>query len=667
MSVLPRFVLLHLEEESAPATEGKPLKRAVEAAGGSYLRVDGPGRRQIERLASGLPAVLAGPEEVLTGPALDLPSASVVLLSNGRGSAAALRAIEDRVAGVLGEPLDEEAARDVISRAGRLAALLAEVVELRERAESQGRELRELNRIGVALTSERDPEALLTLILTKCREITCADAGSLYLVEKKPGASPDEENYFADKILLFRLAQNDSVRVSFKATPIEISGRSLAGYVALTGERLTIEDAYEIPADREYSFNRSFDEASHYRTKSLLVIPMMNPHGEVLGVLQLINRKRDRSRPLDSPEAASAEAIAFDERAAELASSLASQAAVAIENARLYKEIENLFEGFIRASVTAIESRDPTTSGHSERVATLTVGLARRVDGLASGPYAGVRFTRDEIKQIQYASLLHDFGKIGVRENVLLKGKKLFDHELDRIRARFAMIRRGLELKFAREKLRLFDRSPREDAAAAAAALDAEMAKRLAELDLYLDTVVAANEPTVLKEEGSALLKIVGGAQVEDVDGGIVSLLEPWEISNLSIKKGSLSEKERREIESHVTHTFHFLETIPWTRELRQIPQIAGSHHEKLDGSGYPLRIKVDRIPIESKMMTISDIFDALTANDRPYKKAMPTEKALDILTYEVREGKVDPDLFEIFVESRVFESVLAGTGGSRA
>jgi HD-GYP domain-containing protein (c-di-GMP phosphodiesterase class II) len=605
------------------------------------------------------PLVLVGRGEDLAAAALDRPDAALVIVVEPKDPVPEIPTIEARISGVLRNPFSMENFRDAILVAASRANLLIELHGLREQVEARAHELRELNRIGVALTSERNTDALLNLILTKCREITSSDAGSLYLVETMEGAAPDENNYFADKTLLFRLAQNDSVNIPYKAARMDISRRSLAGYVALTGERLSIGDAYEISAEKEYQFNRTFDKASRYRTKSLLVIPMRNHKDEVIGVLQLINRKRDRTVLLNTIDVAEAEVIPYDQRTIELAISLASQAAVAIENARLYEEIQTLFEGFIHASVTAIESRDPTTSGHSERVATLTVGLAEKIDVASEARFRAVKFTRDDLKQIQYASLLHDFGKIGVRENVLLKGNKLYDYEMDTIKNRFSMLRRGLELKYSREKLHYFMEKTRDEAMQRASSLDTDLEARLTELDKYLETIIQSNKPTVLKEEGSELLRVIAGTRIEDVDGRKLSLLEPFEVSNLSIKKGSLSEEERTEIESHVTHTFEFLDNIPWTRELRLIPQIAGAHHEKLDGSGYPARIGTKAIPLESKMMTISDIFDALTANDRPYKRAMPAQRALDILGYEVKDGKVDSDLFKIFVDSRVFESVL--------
>jgi HD-GYP domain-containing protein (c-di-GMP phosphodiesterase class II) len=652
-------VLLLRADGSFPEAEGV-FRGAAEIAGAEF-RTASAGAPAPE---AGLPRdggrlVLVGEAGPLGAAAPLRPAAALVVLARPGTVPAGLPGLEDRITAVLRPPFEAAAAVEALRRATVHAGLLSEILDLKRRVADQGRELTELNRIGAALSAERNTDVLLSLILTKCREITSADAGSLYLVERKEGAKPDEGDYFADKVLVFELAQNDSVHVPYQKVRMDVSRKSLAGYVALTAEPLAIEDAYALPEDAEYQFNRAFDEASGYRTVSLLVIPMCNHKDEVIGVLQLINRKRDGAARLRDAESAAAQVVPFDARTADLARSLAGQAAVAIENARLYQEIQTLFEGFIRASVTAIESRDPTTSGHSERVAVLTAGLAEKVTREGTGRYAAVRFTAADIREIQYASLLHDFGKIGVKENVLLKGKKLYDHEMEAVKDRFRFLRRTLELRGARRKLRCFMELGREEALAAAAALDAEEARRLAELDGYLEAIVQANEPAVLKGESSALLRLAAAAVVEGLDGEPPApLLLPWEAANLSIGRGSLSPEERREIESHVTHTYQFLSTIPWTRELRQVPAIAYAHHEKLDGSGYPRGVAAREIPLESKMMTISDIFDALTAKDRPYKRSIPVPRALDILSAEVKEGKLDEELFRIFVEGRVFELV---------
>jgi HD-GYP domain-containing protein (c-di-GMP phosphodiesterase class II) len=336
---------------------------------------------------------------------------------------------------------------------------------------------------------------------------------------------------------------------------------------------------------------------------------------------------------------------------------------VAFENTALIDEIKTLFNAFVDASVTAVESRDPTTSGHSKRVATLTVGLAETVDGLKSGPFRDVSFTRDQLQEINYASLLHDFGKVGVREKVLIKGKKLYVGELMLIRQRFAYAKRTMEAEHLRAKLEQALRGLATPELLAQ--MDRDFEGRLAELDDYLRMVVHANEPTILEEQSVRALHDLISRTFTDADGNPQPYLTANEVSALSIRRGSLSEKERVEIESHVTHTFRFLSEIPWTREFRKVPDIAYAHHEKMDGTGYPRRLGGPDIPIQSRMMTISDIFDALVAWDRPYKKSVPVARALDILHEECAAGKLDRPLLDLFVEAKVYERTLPRAGAA--
>jgi response regulator RpfG family c-di-GMP phosphodiesterase len=321
----------------------------------------------------------------------------------------------------------------------------------------------------------------------------------------------------------------------------------------------------------------------------------------------------------------------------------------------LYEDIRQLFEGFVTASVTAIEQRDPTTSGHSQRVADLTVELAKVTERAGRGAYRGWRTSADELKQIEYAALLHDFGKVGVRENVLVKARKLYDTDRDLILARFDLILRDLEAEAERRKVRLLLETPRDEARAGLAVIDEELAARRAEIDGYVELVLRANEPTVLEQGGHDLLAEIAARSYRDRRGEAQPYLTPREVETLQILRGSLTTKERTEIESHVVHTFNFLRRIPWGRAFKHIPEWAGAHHEKLDGSGYPRRLKGEEIPVPARMMTISDIYDALTASDRPYKRAVPVEKALDIIASEVKGGKCDPELFRIFIEAQVW------------
>ena len=533
----------------------------------------------------------------------------------------------------------------------REAAARAETARARAEAATRSREIGELTRIGVALGTERDLKTLLDLILTQARRITWSDAGSLYLVETSPQGT---------KRLRFRLTQTfskpEAPCVEFM---IPVDRTSLAGYTATTGEALVIDDAYFLPPDVEYSINRSFDERYGYRTKSMLVIPMKDHKEEVIGVLQLINRKRRFEAVLSTPAEVEQQVIPYSRRTVELVTALAGQAAVAIENSRLYEDIERLFEGFVLAAVTAIEQRDPTTFGHSGRVAGMTVGLAEVVDRAANGAFRTVTFTREQLREIRYAGLLHDFGKVGVREQVLVKAKKLYPQDLALIRQRYAFLRRTAERDFWRRRAEFLEQGGGSRPAYDAFLADLETAQRrqLAELERFVQVVTQANEPTVLPEEGSGDLLSFAGKTYEDLDGGLQPYLTDEEVRYLTIPKGSLDQAERLEIESHVNHTYRFLQQIPWTRELQQIPLIAYGHHEKLDGRGYPRGVTGEAIPLQTRMMTISDIYDALTAADRPYKAAVAPAPALDIMQTEVKAGQLDGPLFELFVEAKVFEA----------
>lgn len=532
----------------------------------------------------------------------------------------------------------------------------SDLERLSHQIDVQRNRLQDLNEIGAALSTERNLDNLLDKILASSMDITSSDSGSLYLVEPKQ----ENDEHSDDKHLRFKWSRNQSLKLDFSEFTIDLNERSIAGSVALHGTHLNIPNVYEMDPSLPYGFNNSFDRSTGYHTTSMLTMPMKNPQGEVIGILQLINKKRRAGTPLklDNTDALSSEILPYSSEDEDLLFSLASQAAVAIENARLYAAIQSLFEGFIRASVQAIESRDPTTSGHSERVAVLTTGLAQEVDRVSEGLFAPIKFTRDDIKEIKYASLLHDFGKIGVREHVLVKSDKLYTHELDKIKHRFRLVRKNLENEYNLRRLQILTQHGPDSAEAHFQQLEQAYLIDIAALEDDLNMVLQANRPSILAEEVSERLKLIQQKNFTCDDENF-NLLDDFELSRLSIARGSLDPDERLEIESHVTHTFHFLSQIPWTRELRNVPHIAYAHHEKLNGRGYPRGLPADEIPIQSKMMTIADIYDALTASDRPYKKALPVERALDILGYEVKDGMLDKELYNLFVETKVYESII--------
>ncbi|MGJ4788922.1 HD domain-containing phosphohydrolase [Leptospira koniambonensis] len=508
-------------------------------------------------------------------------------------------------------------------------------------------EINRLTRIGISLANEKDFDKLLREILYSAREICNADSGSLYLVEQ------DDIGFIRN--LRFKIS---ALSIDTEEFILPINKSSIAGYVAETGKVLNIQDVYDLPADAEFSFNSNFDILSNYHTKSMLVVPMKGHRGDVVGVLQLINRKRNFSQKLSVEQMKGEEIQPFDDYSTQLVLGVAGQAAVAIQNNYLLREIETLFEGFVTASVNAIEARDPTTSGHSFRVAVLTVGLAETLDRVDFGKYKETKFSKEQLKEIRYASLLHDFGKVGVREKVLVKAKKLEDLEIGLIDWRFRYLKKDFESKLNLRKVEYLKKHGPTGYIDFEKAIEFEFNEECKRLTSMFQIISQSNEPSILEEANSQFLEEIAKMQYITTEGENLELISPYEFGFLTIKKGSLDFDERKEIESHVEHTFQFLSKIPWTNDLKMVPTIAHAHHEKLNGTGYPRGLSGEDIPIQSRIMTISDIFDALTDQDRPYKKAVPVDRALDILEMEAKENHLDGDLLKVFVESKVWEKL---------
>jgi len=545
------------------------------------------------------------------------------------------------VVDVMTENAGTEMRTIALKRAEAAAQTRCEHARLCAADEVRARHLADLNRIGAALSTEHNLDRLLELIVAKARELTRSDAGSLYLVER------DRDGELRGT-LMFQVAQNDSLEIDFSAFRMPIDRHSIAGHVALTGEILQLDDVYELPPEAEYGFNRAFDQKTGYRSQSMLVVPMQNTRGRVIGVLQLINKKRRASLRLRGVETED-EVVSFDDADRDLVSSLAGQAAVSIENAELYEAIQRQFETFIRASVWAVEQRDPATAGHSERVTTMTLALARAVSVSRQSRFRDIHYDDEALRELYYAGMLHDFGKINVREEVFVKAKKLYPYQLERIADRFTIVRLLLRAQRA------------EAAVQAGGTLPDEFEHRLQELDAAWRRIRDANEPSVLATEAQDDLNAIRQRVYHDPDLGEIRLLTDEEYHNLSIPRGSLNDREREEIQSHVVHSYRFLRQIPWTEDLDNVAEIARGHHEMLNGTGYPRGVTAEEIPLETRMMTICDIFDALTASDRPYKKAMSVERALEILQMEVDDGRLDADLFALFKSAEVYRHVPAG------
>ncbi len=509
----------------------------------------------------------------------------------------------------------------------------------------------EILKIGSKIGSEKDANKLLNEILIQSMKLVRADAGSLAVL------GFDKELKRADKNLLtFYASKNMSKEINFNRFSFKISNQSLAGYAIIARKTLNIDDVYKINDNEVYTFNKEFDQKTKFRTKSILVIPMIDHKNEVFGVIQLINKKDsfDKIINYDDPNSIK-EITTFKRSDVNDMKSLASFLAVSLENAILYNEIDELFNSFVQASVSAVEQRDPVTSGHSLRVSKYSTSLAEACN-LAKGALEDYNFNPQQIRELRYAALLHDFGKIGVRENVLTKSKKLSDLQIEKIFNRIDLYIYQLKLNAEREKMKLVTeaRVPASDLKNRMTLIDKDLERSIRKIIEKKEVITKANIPSVLEEKASELLAEYNKITLE-TDGGGIDLLSDEDFKFLSIPRGNLTHEERTEIESHVSHTYNFLKKIPWTKDLNFVPEIAYGHHEKLDGSGYPLKKKAEDILPQTKIMTISDIFDALTAADRPYKKALSVNRAIDILYLEANEGKLDKNLVDYFIKSKSF------------
>ncbi|MCP5185320.1 MAG: GAF domain-containing protein [Pseudomonadales bacterium] len=497
--------------------------------------------------------------------------------------------------------------------------------------------LRQLSEIGTLLSTQQSLDSLLETILTEARKIASCEGGSLYLVDEKDDPPS----------LVFKLAQNSAFEATFVETRLPMTPTSIAGYVATSGGELNIADVYELSPDLPYRFNCSFDEKVSYRTRSMLVLPMRDHRDRVVGVLQFVNRVDRSGQP-----------AVFDAEIVEVVRAVASQAAISVQRSTLVQNINDLFEGFVKASVKTIEQRDPSTSGHSFRVAESTVALMDLLPASGLSRFRDIVLGEEERREIRYAALLHDFGKIGVREKVLLKSNKLEPERFAMLEYRFELQRERLRRRAAERELHLLHSRP-VDFEVARRRVHRELEKQLSRLNDYWQWLVKANEPNLLEDGDFRHLIEVREERFLDIDGTIGGLIDDNDLLSLSVRRGSLTPAERREIQSHVVHTKEFLSHLPWPPELAAIPAIAGAHHERLDGSGYPDGLIGEQIPLGAKVMAVCDIYDALTAMDRPYKSAITPDRAAEILHDEARRGLIDQDIVSIFVNARLHEKLL--------
>lgn len=497
---------------------------------------------------------------------------------------------------------------------------------------SRHRELGVLASVARRLSGGYQSDELPQHILQEALRVTGAEAGSLALVVERHNR----------KYINFAFAENEVVNVPFVASSLPLDKKSLVGFVAVTGETLHVMDAYAIAHDAPYRFNDEFDRKNNYKTVSLLVVPLLDRNRKTIAVLQLINKVRDASTTVRfAPQP-------FTHRDRELAEFLAAIATPVLESNRLYQQVEQIFDGLIQASIAAIETRDPSTSGHSVRVATGAVALAKAVDECTSGPYADVRFNAAEMRELRVTGLLHDFGKIGVPEHILVKAEKLYPWSWNQLCSRYDTIRLAWQRRAAEALL------AGDDAQAKECALKAD------EIPKLIEKLSQAKKPNLLDSTAAAFLDELLKRTVTDPDLGVIPYLTPIEHSSFSITRGSLTDQEREIIEAHVQLTHRFLSRIPWSGNLERVADYAHGHHEKLDGSGYPRRLSAEHIPVQARILAIVDFFDALAAWDRPYKPAVPVDQTLQILQKEAEQNHFDSELVRIFIEKECYKGMLA-------
>jgi len=494
--------------------------------------------------------------------------------------------------------------------------------------------LRALEAIGRTFSEEKDGEQLSRLILGTCLNITNADAGTIYLVEKDGSGQRLRMGY--------AFTYSRDIPYEDKSIPIDLS--SIAGYVALNQDPLLISDAYAIPDDEPYTFNRSFDAMFGYRTKSMVTVPIRSAKGSVLGVIQLINRKAgdhatDGGEPvLETRDDFDEKVIPFAEVQVAILEAVACQAAIAIENMEMVRQLNYQSEGFAVASVKAMEARDPSSTGHSLRVANLCVDIARAIGD----------FTPDEIKALEYAALLHDIGKIYVEPAVLTKSRKLNPSDYLRIQQTLDYMYRFQELSYSRHELRLRDLSSRTK-------MDQNLVMRDLhdERDRVLQRIRGIKlSVEILNEPGSGqpadqvlldrLIKELNSMKCLDIDDVQLHPFKVDDIASLAIKQGTLTDAERLQVEKHVIYTTRIVSEIPWPQHLQSVPIICQLHHEKLDGSGYPDGISGDDIPLPARILMVADMYDGLTARDQNYREPASIKSALAILDKEAESGRID-------------------------
>jgi HD-GYP domain-containing protein (c-di-GMP phosphodiesterase class II) len=456
------------------------------------------------------------------------------------------------------------------------------------------------------MTEERSLSGLLSTILNQIRTLTGSDAGSIYRVLQ------DED----PSLMRFEEAQNDSIDIPDQTFTLPLDRSSLAGYAAVEGTILNIPDVYDLPEDKPYNFDPEMDDSLGYRTKSMLVVPLRNRDGIVRGVLQLINRKKDPDATIEETSVES-----YPERIREVVIPFSTQAAIAIERAELDESIQSMVHSMIQTLVNALDKRDEITTGHSRRIAGYSFYLADTINDLDGNSWGETHFSDEDIRILFYAGLLHDIGKIAVPESVLNKRNRLSDDRMEAIRYRLAYM---------------------------------EATGQQDDHNTVFERLQSINESGYLEDEEKSFLYDLRHRSFKNPEGIRKPVLDSFEYKHLSIKQGNLTDDERDTIQYHAKATFEILQEVNWTNELEDVPELAASHHEKLDGTGYPWGKTEDELDLMAKILAVVDVYEALTARDRPYRSAMEPEQARDILYEESEAGHLDSDIVDVFFEEEV-------------
>ena len=506
------------------------------------------------------------------------------------------------------------------------------------------RHLKKITRIGAALSVEKDIHKLLEMIVDEAKSLTNADAGTLYILNR------DENN------LQFQILQNDSMNIRLGGTSgVEINlpsvplfdhqGRpnhaNVSSYVALTGETINIPDVYNAEGF-DFSGPRAYDNSTGYRSKSMLVLAMQNHENETIGVLQLLNAQ----------DLKTGEAVPFSPDYIDLVVSLASQGAVALTNTHLIQNLADLFYAFIKSIATAMDEKSPYTGGHITRVVDLTMMIAHMINHTDKAPFQDTCFSDDEMEELRLAAWMHDVGKITTPEVIVDKATKLqsFFDRIELIETRFDLIAAAMENDCLQQKLQLSAEGKLDPETTSR--LEQHLSERLATLAGDFDFLRAINQSEEFMDDAKLEQLQNIARKTYRRQGGRHPYLTQDEMKNLSIRKGTLTEEERRIIENHAEVTFKMLNELPFPKKHAMVPEYAAGHHEKLDGSGYFRHLNKDNLPLQSRIMAVADIFEALTAKDRPYKKPMKLSQALEILSHLKKDGHIDPDIHDLVVGS---------------